>query len=222
MLAQQDLSDDDRYFLSCFLMTMSQRVPAQVDHVNDQFSGLLQHTSGLIYSHYVQNPDDLEKMKLEYKKDTGRSDIDDLEPEDLNPSKYKIEANRNMTLLTMIQTATSMADILMQMGWAFLKSEPPHFFITSDYPFCLVDPTNKSHFYSGGLAHKNVEISMPLSRNIAFFAGWKSSGVRWLPVSEDFVEQINTRTVYFASREVIAPKQIFPGSAKLLANLPRS
>ena len=80
-----------------------------------------------------------------------------------------------------------------------------------------IRPTNKSQFYSSGLAHKNVEISMPLSRNIAFFAGWKSSGVRWLPVSEDFVEQINTRTVYFASREVIAPKQFFPGSAKLLA-----
>ena len=218
VLAGQTLSYDEEFTLSCFLMTTWQRVPEQVTHLNNFVSGMGQDLLEVSYRLYTQNPEALELVKAEYKRETGKDALYSLKPEDLDPSKLRIEANRNMTLTVMIEEAISLSEIIQQMGWAFLKSASPNYFITSDSPFCLITPGNDKTIYKNGLAYHNAEVSMPLSRNIAFFAGWKMKGRRWLRASESVVEKINCRTACLASRELIAPKRIFPGSEKILAN----
>jgi hypothetical protein len=216
VLTGQAISNDEEFLLAYFFMTTWQRGPGQIAYFRNIVSGIGQDILKTIYNSFNRNPDAWEKEKSQYKQDTGKDDIDILKAEDLDPTKVKIEAISPATLLSMIEEAIPLSEIVRQMGWTFLKSEPPNFFITSDSPCCIINPADKSR--QSGLAHQDVEISMPLSCNVAFFAGWKSDGRRWRPASEHIVKQINYRTACFASRELIAPKQVFPGSEKVLAH----
>jgi hypothetical protein len=218
VLTEQALTNDEEYILACFLMTTWQRIPEQVDHFTNIVTGVGQDILNVSHYHYTQNLDALDRAKAQSKHHTGKDDIDGLKAEDFDLNEVRVEANRHATLMLMIENVISLSEIVPQMGWTFLKSGAPDFFITSDSPFCLINPVSKGEFYKTGLDHQNVEISMPLSRNLAFLAGWKTNGRRWLPASEHLVAQINYRTACFASRELIAPKRIFPGSEKLLAN----
>jgi hypothetical protein len=216
VLTEEDISNDEEFLLACFFMTTWQRVPGQVDHLKNIVSEIGQDILKVSYDYFSRNPNAWEQQKAQYKRVTGKNDIDILKAEDLNPAKLSVKATLPTTLLPMIESAISLSEIVLQMGWMFLKSEASNFFITSDSPCCVINPADKSR--ESGLAHQDVEISMPLSRHVAFFAGWENRGRRWIPASEHIVKQINYRTACFASRELITPKQVFPGSDKVLAH----
>ena len=106
------------------------------------------------------------------------------------------------------------------MGWTFLRSQPPDYFITSDAPYFMVDPKIDPETWrtmgTSGLGSKRVEVTLPITRDVAFTAGWHGQGEQRLePASRWLVSQINYRTGLAARRLLIAPKQTFPGSERL-------
>jgi len=136
--------------------------------------------------------------------------------DDLDPSHGKVQTKRTYSIALALSTATDIAPILANMGWTFLMSKPPDYFITSDYPFCMVDLTQpQSSCYGIGFANREIEVSLPLSRHCALLARWGDDDCSWLDVDREVVEQINFRTTKYAQRFLFAPKTDFPGSQKL-------
>jgi hypothetical protein len=95
------------------------------------------------------------------------------------------------------------APIFAQMKWVFYTTGTQLGFVTSDNPV---------FFFEGfGLVGKNgpsemVEVSFPISTQVALWASWR--GIKGLPdmgyarATEPLVEEINTRTVSGALRDV--------------------
>jgi hypothetical protein len=215
VLNQQLLGEEDRATIATFVALMLMRVPAQHEHIGNFKAEVAQRILQVIYQVHMQNPETLEAFKRDYRKETGKHDLDDLRPEHLDPTRYKIRTTRPAAIGISFSALTDCARVIAEMGWTFLVSQPPNYFITSDYPFSMLDPTNENQAYGHGLAFKNVEVSLPLTRNLALFAGWQSKGTRWLPASQRIVKQVNLRSMLSASRFLVAPKPDFPGADKL-------
>ena len=215
ILKQQPLDDEERATVATSVVLMWARVPAQHKHIGKFMSEVAQSILQVMHQVHMQDPETLEAFKRDYRQKTGKHDLDDLRPEHLDPTTYEIRTTRPAAIGISFSVVGDCARIIAEMGWTFLVSQPPDYFITSDYPFSMLDPTNKNQIYGHGLAFRNVEVSLPLTNHLAFFAGWQSTGTRWLPASQQIVRQVNLRSMLSASRFLIAPKPDFPGADKL-------
>jgi hypothetical protein len=81
----------------------------------------------------------------------------------------------------------------------------------------MFDPTNTSAVYPSGLAAKNIQLSLPLRRDLFFLATHKSPRLLvYLPADEEFVKAANFATCRYANRFIAGPSKTFPGSADIL------
>jgi hypothetical protein len=215
VLNQQLLDEEDRATIATFVALTPARVPAQHEHIGNFMAEVAQDILRAMHQVHMQAPETLEAFKRDYRQETGKHDLDNLRPEHLDPTRYKIRTTRPAAIGISFSAVLDCARIIAEMGWTFLVSAPPDHFITSDYPFSILDPTNRNQAYGHGLAFKHVEVSLPLTRNLAFLAVWQSKGTQWLPASERIVKQVNLRSMLSASRFLVAPKPDFPGADKL-------
>jgi hypothetical protein len=101
------------------------------------------------------------------------------------------------------------------MDWTFMITAGQDYFITSDCPVSIVNPSARSP--EGGFASRFIEVTIPFSRTIALVTSWENPDtMRFQPASPDVIEQINRRTALRA-RVLIAPKPSFPGSVDITA-----
>ncbi len=148
-----------------------------------------------------------------------------ISEEKMDLSGIKVRYNPLHSLMTSVQTGVKIGKMIRSMAWKFLHSQPPNFFITSDFPVGLCNSTNPSE--AVGLAHPEVEFTIPLSRQVALLAGWNNTaassesttplnpGRYAFSVGADIVAAINVRTIMFARRELIAPERNFPGADEI-------
>ncbi|MDQ3813949.1 MAG: DUF4238 domain-containing protein [Armatimonadota bacterium] len=221
-LGRFELNDEEHVRFAQFLMTMWNRVPVQVESSQRWRSELERAYFRVAHRFYAEHPEALERLKEERRRDPNRKNIDEARPEHFDPAHIEITVDPYPVKVDLLMNALDLAEEVLQMDWFFLHSRAPHFFITSDHPFCLVDPTNRSGDFGTGLRHRHAEITLPLSRDVAFFARWEnpsnnSVARRWLPALEDTVEAINRRTASQAKNELIASTTTFPGVEEIKA-----
>ena len=93
------------------------------------------------------------------------------------------------------------APIIFDMKWAFVvRSEGESPFMTSDNPCSLANPVLEATYGPGifgstpGFAQKDVELSLPLSSDIALFCGWRlEMDCQYIPIDEKFINDMNRR-----------------------------
>ncbi len=108
------------------------------------------------------------------------------------------------------------APIFHRMGWVFIIAGGRFPFVTSDSPLCFIDPTHDPRSpYGFGLASRNIEVTFPISQDLALVAGWKEYSPPFQRGSERLVRRINHRTVMNASRFVYS-SQCSGGLGKLV------
>jgi hypothetical protein len=134
---------------------------------------------------------------------------------------WEITAEYPWTLVHVLRAGMECGEIIMRMGWRIATSDPPNFFITSDRPVAVIDPSYRGGFWGVGLANQDVEVTIPLSRTVALIAGWKYPGKGPAEAPVGLVEQINIRTSQSATRELIAPAAWFPGVEECLRRFHR-
>jgi hypothetical protein len=102
-----------------------------------------------------------------------------------------------------------LAPIFYEMNWIFLKATDSFEFLMSDNPLVYFDPTHDPKSPLGvGLLNKNIEVTFPLTKEIAFYGSWrKHMHEGALPSSHEMVKMINRRTVMSALRFVFASKK---------------
>ncbi len=213
---QQFLTAEERLELAGFVALMFARVPGQIEHVGDFMAELAEKVAATYFQAWKEDPRRLEAFKQQYQEEMGE-ELGDVRPEDLNMEGISVTTKRPAALAMNLSGVTMTAQIIADMGWTFWLSSKPDYFVTSDFPFCLHNPKiPKDSIYGPGLAHKHVEVTMPMSRDVAFMAGWLSQGTRWRQAPRKIVEQMNYRAAMRASRFLIAPRPTFPGADEIL------
>ena len=131
-----------------------------------------------------------------------------------NTDIYRLEANHEFVIDTVIGLLPILTEIILKMGWVFAHSEETNFFITSDAPVVMLKP-NDMFSQTQGLYEEDMEITLPLSRSMAFLASWKAKGCGDVIFSANDVSGFNNRTTLQGKKYIIAPKNQFPGSATI-------
>lgn len=189
------LDAQERIALSRFIALMSLRVPSFHRIVGDFASEVT--TTAMVMASSLTAPEEHEAF-LELLK------------------THQFEVGREAPMQISLSLVDELAPYIHGMGWTFMVSERPHYFVTSDSPFCKVNPDTIPPMSGGdGLAAQNIEVSLPLSRTVAFFAGWLSHGTRWIVVPPETVKEINRRSCLSATM-ILAPKPKLEGFDQIL------
>lgn len=108
------------------------------------------------------------------------------------------------------ETVPDIALILFRMKWGFMirpTSADP--FMTSDNPCVMMNPISETEFGRGtigaqpGFIQRDVEITLPLSPDIALFCSWLvNADCSYTQIDDDTTDEINRRTRRHA-REII-------------------
>jgi hypothetical protein len=214
--SQQLLDREERATLALFVALMLTRVPGQHEHVGSFASDVLQRVLDTQLQLFSDRPELLEKIKGDCKAKTGRSDLDELSLDDCVPGRYRVRTTREAAVAIAFSIAVPAATIIADMGWRFLVSKPPNWFITSDYPSAMLDPADMANIGRQGIALPNIEVTLPLTRTLAIMTDWQSKGETWYQVDSRVVTQVNVRSAIFTSRFIAAPKPDFPGHDHLV------
>ncbi len=210
VVSQTPLTEGERLDLSVFIATMQVRVPGQHEHIGEFVAEVARKTMALQAHALKQDPRRWEAFKRRFEAETGERLPEDLEPEDLDPTRYRITTNREFSVALSFSPIQLATNIIADKGWRFLMSQPPNYFITSDYPVGVHDPSTEGTLYGPALASPKTEVSLPLTKTIAILAGGEMKGIGWVPVTDRAFRQINIRTAMRATF-LISPKPTAPG-----------
>jgi hypothetical protein len=213
VIKQKLLTAEDRERFAIFASLMLGRVPGQLENIGGSLDEAARKMAALQYQAVRSNPASLARWKQRYRQETGRTDMDGLTIEDLDPAKFEISASKAAILQMSFALGLETARFVMQMDWTFLVSQPPNYFVTSDHPFGVADPRLPDEPYvSPGLGSRTVEVTFPITRIIALKASWERRGMRYKSASSEETRTINIRSVQRSKQLlVIAPKTAFPG-----------
>ncbi|MEW5928942.1 MAG: DUF4238 domain-containing protein [Gemmatimonadota bacterium] len=128
---------------------------------------------------------------------------------------HRIRVGPKMPMAISLSLVNEIAAGIHRMGWTFVVARPGEYFISSDDPYRQVNPNADPPSPFGGLAARNIEVSLPLTRNLAFFAGWHSTGCRWVVAHPGFVDEINRRTCMSATI-IVSPRPAVPGFEQIV------
>lgn len=210
------LTGEDQLALARFVALMETRLPERIERFQDSLGEVGKMMMARYRQVFAADPSALERFRTEYRERTGRSDLADLTADALDPRLFELKATKELVLPAMLRAVDSPARVIASMDWDFLVTSGPNWFITSDNPCHRLDTRNLPPALSGGLVDPEIELTLPLSREVALLATWKKTGARWLDATAGEVRQINLRTVARARRFVAAPKPAFPGDSEIL------
>lgn len=213
----RQLRPRDREALSLFAATMRGRTKPAQAMIEKFWSDVSTMTLRHRYERARKSAESLESVKRELRHISGESPvIDKLTAEDLNPENYKIGfENPAWFAAASVAASARTGEIIDSMGWSFVVSEGTNYFITSDNPCVVCNPSGPP-LYRHGLVYEDSFVLLPLRRDVALLAGWKTPpGERWVKVTPDRVRNLNLWTASYASELLIAPKPRFPGVDEL-------
>lgn len=207
---EHDITVEEREKLAMFAALMIQGVPSFRKNIGDFIERVGESLLALNYAQFKKNPALLEQYKKRLKLP------EHITPEDLNPDNYKTEANKAHVMGMSLEHMGLCSQMIFDMGWSVLSSQPDHTFITSDRPAILYEPDpNYPSLLGVGLGSPTAVLQLPLSKNHALFAShaFGKEEFSYAAVAEAQVQAMNLRQAMYADKVVIAATETFPGHA---------
>lgn len=118
--------------------------------------------------------------------------------------KYDIKVNPEFILERIGKYTIKFAPIFYEMKWKFFIATDDYKFVTSDNPLHYCDLTQDRRV---GLLNKNVEVTFPVSKDLAFFGSWQNIKEGYEKADNNLVKEVNLRTVISALRFVYSSKK---------------
>jgi hypothetical protein len=199
--AQENLNDEERSWFATFLAFIFTRVPNYRENVERLSAEVMKESLMMSAAH----PEGLKSMMKRFEQKTGQEI--DVSVEDyqkfLLDGQYDIVPKPELSL-KMVILAVEFVPIFYHMKWVFLRATGEYKFVTSDNPLYYDDPTHDPRsFYGVGLLNKNVEITFPISKDLALVASWKDTK-GYVPARNSLVKAVSRTTVISASRFVFS------------------
>jgi len=205
IVQEQSLSKKDRAYFATFLTFMMVRVPNFRKNIENAAGELMKRVAIVCAS----NREGFEAMMKRFEKDTGKKidmPVEQVRKSILN-GKYDIKADPQFSLAIALSNVRELTNIFFRMKWAFIKATEEYEFLTGDNPLFYCDPTrDRNSLYGVGLLNKNVEVTFPISKDLALFASWKGKEV-YIQAKNKMVKDINRRTVLAALRFVFSSER---------------
>ena len=200
---EKSLCEEDRSFFASFLALMMTRVPNHRNVISVMIESVIKKMSLM----FASNKKGFEGSVKRFEHDTGNKidmPIEDLRQIMLDESKYKIKANPQFSIAIALSNLDKLIQVFFDMKWTFLKATDDYKYLSGDNPLYYYDPTyDPRSFYGVGLLNKNVEITLPISQEVALFASWQGKS-GYTQGRNTHVKDINKRTILAASRFVFA------------------
>jgi len=209
--------NEQRDLFASFLGISLTRVPSYKQNIEK----VVAHTALELEKQIASTPERFIKSLEDYKNSTG-VDLTD-EAEDLRnfilSGEFDIDVNPKLFLSMFMLHGHKLGKIISQMNWVFVEATERFKFITSDNPVFQIDPTyNPNSLYSSisGLGNKYVELTFPISSELALFASWDNNRKEcFMPGNNNLIKDFNKRAVMSARRFVYASEKK-EGTSKLI------
>jgi hypothetical protein len=199
--AQQDLTDEDRSWFATFLAFTLTRVPNYRENVER----LIGETIREILISSAVDPKRFESMvrrfeeKTEVKIGIPLKDYRKL----ILDGQYEVIPSAAISL-ELVLLAEKLVPIFWNMKWIFIRATPDYKFVTSDNPLSRYDPEPSPPPFNGvALASKTVQVTFPISRELALLASWKGREGH-IRGHNSQIKEITRRTIMSASRFVFS------------------
>jgi len=207
ILSCELLNEDEGITFAYFVALMMLRAPNFRRNIESATSELMKKISVFIASH----KEGFESMIAKYERDTGNKigiPSEELREWLLNPDKnYTIKTDPQYSLALALDFLKDFPKVFFGMKWAFLKATSDYKFLTGDNPLYYFDPThNPRSFYGVGLFNKNIEVTLPLSKDMCAFGSWKHRE-GYIQAKNQWIKNINRRTAIAALRFVFASER---------------
>jgi len=180
---------EDRAIMSVFIASMMERAPAKREVWKDFFDRLKK------FEDFAKDvtPEQAQNFSIPLPKDSSSMPLSEA----LKAGEDVGSLHSSLIPDTVVKTAP----IIFGMKWSFMVSDNAAApFITSDCPCVLRNPDlPEKSICQPGLLQKKVELTIPLSPQIALIAGWEINheGL-YLPIPESLVHDTNKRTMTYA------------------------
>lgn len=205
ILRKKPLNNEERSRFATFLALTLTRVPNYRENMIDKPTAQLMKRMQIIMASHKQH---FETHIKKFEKDTGEKISVPIEQlrEYILKGDYDVKVgNPDYSLSFMFSSAKEVAPIFHRMRWAFLETTDDEYFLTSDNPLYYLDPSYKpGSFYGVGLMNKNLEVTFPLSRNLALLATWEGL-TGYHQANSSIRKTLNSRTIISAQNFVFAP-----------------
>jgi hypothetical protein len=176
------------------------------DNIQKSTGEMTKHISVFMASH----KENFERIMQKYEADTGKQigmNVEELRQWMKNPDNYNVTVDKQYSTATALSLLEDFARVFFQMKWAFLTATDDYKYMAGDNPLRYIDPTHNPHsFYGVGLANKNIEVSLPLSKEICAFGSWKHKE-GYLQANNQHVKHLNRMTVIASVKFVFADKK---------------
>jgi len=131
---------------------------------------------------------------------------------DLKTLKAGLENFDEHHSTSILRSFSHTAALIYHMKWSVWKNDSCGF-VTSDDPVVLLRPTSIKKFGAGtfgsapGLKWKDVELTLPISKNRLLLAGWILNDDSYVQVSDEMAKNINHRTITHSRDRIITSSE---------------
>ncbi len=207
-------NEEERKIFSRYLGISLTRVPNFRKNVESAVAKLFK----FFLEMNASNEQIFKEMVDSFEHDTGKKigmEIETLRKYQLE-GKYDIHVKPHVSL-SMIFLGLELSEIFNNMTWVFIKATDRFKLLTSDNPLYYDDPTrNHNVFFGVSLTDKNVEVSFPISSEVAFIGTWeKNLREGFIQGSHELIKNINRKTVASALRYIYSSQRT-DGIARLV------
>jgi hypothetical protein len=191
MRNKKPLSDELWGVFFAFVTIQYSRCPKHVHALNEFLGDLHQTACKMIREHSSAFREKLSEQGID--------------PKEARKAEIEVRPARGSALLTSLDAMDS--SLFSNMKWTLVCAPPGKFFFTSDAPVCCwAPPGSRGPFGTVGLADRDVEVTLPLSRRICAFGRWQPPLPElYCPLPGGLVDGINRRTVRNGWRFVFGP-----------------
>jgi len=197
------LTKEERITVSVFVAALMTRTRPYRDHLKN----FLEQIKDWMEDWEKPPMPEEKKRTIEAIPSSGRATID-LETLKYGLARFDEHHSRSILCSLSHSVAT-----IYHMKWSVWKNES-HGFVTSDNPVVLLRPASIKKFGVGtfdsapGLRWKDVELTLPLSKDRLLLAGWILDNDSCIEVNDEFVKNLNHRTITHSRDRVIASSKV--------------
>ncbi len=203
--------------LAVFVYLMRSRVPYFRDKMEAFNVEIIEQMMSMMRQQAKKNPNYLKWLEEDMEKKTGeKMGLDTMDPDDfMNTDKFKIKMHQNFLVGLCLSHIDKAASIISRMNWSIMRTTEDAPFITCDNPYFEINPKSTSSWDRAGLLNKDIEISLPLSSTLCFFASWTKAPSWFSLASPRHVHQFNLRSMMGAREFIVASTKQFPAHENL-------
>lgn len=188
------LTSEERIIVSVFIATLMIRTRPHRDSMKDSLQEIKKWMEG-----WKKEPSQPFKSVIP---SSGKT----ISIDDLNAGLQNFDEHHSLSILS---TTPQIASLIYNMKWSIWINKK-YGFVTSDDPVVILRPASIKKYGENvagsrpGLRYKDVELTIPLSRNRLLLAGWILNDDSYIEVDDEKAENIDHRTITHSRDRIVS------------------